>query len=282
MPFGAQWGWSALIEFLATAAALGAVATVNVWLRNRSWYLIALATCLQVVAFLVKPTTAVPWLVAYAVPAVYFLMQRRSARESASTLSWLALPPFAGLLAASMWTRHADNIKAQDPYTVFLTSGNLKTWNFGTVDQRLDVNNWMYVISRIPSLAGSMGLLLAAVVVMLAFWRASPPAIALSLVPVAAVGIFFNLYAVHDYYLCAVYPAIILVVAAAVAGAARLVPGTFTSSVVVTAMCLSLLVLAWTSTQGRTYEANLRSRAPFPTLSAEIAAAARVPSRRRG
>ena len=271
-PFAAQWAWSSLIEFLATAAAIAAVITMNVWVRRRRPVLIGLAIALQLVAFLVKPTTAAPWLFAYAVPAVQALRQTKSFRERQSVLGWIALPPLTGILGAALWTHHADAIKAENPYTVFITSGRLPSWNFGTLDERIDVNNWIAIFNRLPALAGGTALLLGFAVMMLVFWRASLPALALVLVPMAAVGAFFNLYVVHDYYLCAIYPAVILILAAAITGMARLLPDRNTSLAVVVATTLFLLALAWTSPQGQQYQANVAARQPFPVLSRDIAA----------
>lgn len=272
-PFGVQWGWASLIEYLATAAALGAVVAFTTWHKRRTGLLIAIAVVLQVAAFLIKPTTALPWLVAYAVPAVWAVMGCRSWREKWTVVSWASLPPAAAVLAAGLWTGYADRVKAASHYTQFVTSGRLTSWNAGTLDQRADMNSWIEILNRMPALAGGTGVLMGLAIVSMACWRASLPSIAIVLVPAVAIGTFFNLYVQHDYYLCAVYPAVILVVASAIAGIMRALPDVSTAAVVGAALSFGLLVLAWTSPPGQAYQANISARPPLPDLSREIASA---------
>ncbi|HET9944710.1 MAG TPA: glycosyltransferase family 39 protein, partial [Actinomycetes bacterium] len=153
-PFGVQWGSASLIEFLATACSVGAVVVVDVWSTRRRPVWLVLAVVLQVLAFLVKPTTAVPWLVAYAVPVARMVLDAPTSRARATVAAWASAPPLAGLVAAVLWTRHADDIKAASPFTEGLTSRSLMTWNFGTPGQRLDPAAWGLVFGRVGSISG--------------------------------------------------------------------------------------------------------------------------------
>ena len=269
-PFAVQWGWASLIETLATAAAIGAVVSLTAWTRRRRGYLLALAVVAQVVAFLVKPTTAAPWLIAFAVPAAAVLFEHRSARRARPVLVATLAASATGLIAGLAWTHHADRVKAASPYTEFVTSSRLTSWNFGTVQQRLEGSEWALVLDGFPSMGGSLLLLASLVAVALGTWKLSLPVLALVAVPVAAIGTFFNLYVVHDYYLLAVYPAVVLVVAAGVAGTARLVPHRTTSVAVGLALTLAVAVLAWDSAMGRSYHANLVTSRPVPPLTQEL------------
>jgi hypothetical protein len=270
-PFAAQYAWASLIEFLATALAVGATVTMNVWLERRRPMLLAGVASLLVVAFLVKPTTAAPWLIPYLVPAGKALQRTTSRKQLRTNLALVGLPPALGLGAGLLWTWHADGIKADNLYTSFLTSDRLRTWNFGSVAERGHLGNWGAIAMRLPALTGGAAVLLVATVIAIVCWRGSWPTVALTLVPIVSVGTFFNLYVVHDYYLCAVYPAVILVVAAALSGLARSTPDRV--GMIITGIgVLGVLGMAWVSPQGQLYEANVRSRPVVPALSREISA----------
>lgn len=45
-----------------------------------------------------------------------------------------------------LWTRHADYIKSLNPLAKdFITSQNLFTWNFGTLEQKIDKDTWLQI-----------------------------------------------------------------------------------------------------------------------------------------
>jgi hypothetical protein len=60
----------------------------------------------------------------------------------------------------SAWTRHADSIKMQNEIAKSLTSKNLGTWNFGTIAQKTDPDNWAKLLDRsVPEAIGAIWVL---------------------------------------------------------------------------------------------------------------------------
>ncbi|HUG64667.1 MAG TPA: glycosyltransferase family 39 protein, partial [Gaiellaceae bacterium] len=205
-PFAFVWGRASLMEYLATAGGVGFAWATIVW-RERAHPLPgALALVAGLVGMLVKPTTALFWIL----PALAHRPEsaretdRRRIRIGAAAL--IALP----LVAALAWTRHADSIKQAGPTTAWLTSGALREWNFGTIEQRFDLTTWDVVLSRIGhTVLGAAGVMLLAVAIVATvsspqrrFWAS------IWLAAVAPMLVFTNLYFLHDYYLAAISPAL--------------------------------------------------------------------------
>ena len=214
-PFALVWSRTSMIEYLATAGAVGSVWAGMAWRDNRGRWTWATALAAGMVAALVKIPTSLFW--------VLPLVAYRSAKDSPGIRGWLRArldPLFVVLVvvpvaAAVLWTWHADEIKRSNPATWFLTSQALQTWNFGTVAQRLDPNTWRIVASRaVRTLVGLPFLVLLPFAVAEA--ARSPQRlcwVAIGLAAVLPIGVFFNLYVVHDYYLAAISPAIAAVLA---------------------------------------------------------------------
>jgi hypothetical protein len=122
---------------------------------------------------------------------------------------WTAVVVGVPLLAAALWTRHADAIKAASPVTEWLTEENLRLWNYGRWGDRIDVYDWNTILRVAgPTVVGLYGLLLVPAAIAIgksrqwAFWLGIVSAVVLP------VLVFMNLYVAHDYYLIAVSPAI--------------------------------------------------------------------------
>lgn len=205
-PFAVQWSRTSMIEYLATAGAVGFAWATVAWRDSRRPPIGGLALLAGLVGMLVKPTTALFWLV----PALGYrptVPPRGSRRVHLLPLAALALTPAA---AAVVWTRHADAVKAASPLTAWLTSGELQEWSFGTVSQRLDAGVWGVISSRvILGITGVVGtvLLCVAVVAILKsrqrrFW------VGVALAGLLPPLVFTNLYYQHTYYLAAVTPAV--------------------------------------------------------------------------
>ncbi len=124
-----------MIEYLATAGAVGFAWATIAWREDRRPAVGGLALAAGLVGMLVKPTTAVFWVL----PALgYRPTSPRHGRRRTGRSGSLALV-LVPLAAALLWTRHADAIKAASPTTAWLTSDALREWNFGTLAQRLDL-----------------------------------------------------------------------------------------------------------------------------------------------
>ena len=209
-----------MIEYLATAGAVGFAWATIAWREKRRPAVGGLALAAGLVGMLVKPTTAVFWIL----PALAYRPNGLGrATGGALMAAALVLVPLG---AAVLWTRHADAIKAASPTTAWLTSDALRDWNFGTLGQRFASDTWEVILDRLEGSSSAtrgsrfsssqrsplvrsrqrrfwLGIVLAAVL---------PPLV------------FTNLYYQHDYYLAAVSPAIAALIGLGVGFAWRLLP----------------------------------------------------------
>lgn len=213
-PFGLAWGAAALIEFPAVAASLGMVVGLDSWFRNgtRVGLLAGLVSCWF--AFLVKATTPPAWCVLLAVSALTAYL---STRSWGRIVTGFLAGPAIGVALAFAWIRYGDSIKIRDPLTRFLFSGTMHDWNFGSVKQHLDPSTYAPALVRISTeIAGPIGLGLVLSVAGILLARTKIERVRrLGWLACAATApiLFLNLYYVHNYYLIAVFPAIIVTVA---------------------------------------------------------------------
>lgn len=119
---------------------------------------------------------------------------------------------------------YADALKAQNPFGAALTGENLKTWNFGSLAQRLDPKSWTDIFfgRALTDTLGAPWVLLAAGVLVLLLrtpLRWALPALVLYITPFL---VFTNLHIQHNYYQYANAAFALLAVAAAISGVAAL------------------------------------------------------------
>ena len=166
------------------------------------------------------------------------------------------LLPFLGIacigiftiVATSAWTQHADSIKVQNPLSSFLTSKNLEAWNFGTLTQKTNIQNWKQLFNRsIPEAIGAywvLGFLLVAG----CFQTGKRLAllVGLLILYLTPMAIFTNLHLVHSYYQYANSFWLVLSLAFTVAETSKCVPRILTY----------VAVLAITAAQLHTYLKN--------------------------
>jgi hypothetical protein len=206
-PFSFIWARASLIEYLATSGAVGFAWATILWRERGRPLPGALALVAGLVGLLVKPTTAVFWIV----PALAYQPEGHvgtsDRRKQLGTALLVALP----LAAAFAWTRHADAIKAANETTAWLVSTELHAWNFGSLSQRLDPHTWEVIVGRrlVPTVLG-LGWILMLVVSVMATARAHQRRFWLGMwfAAVAPILVFTNLHFRHDYYLAAVTPAL--------------------------------------------------------------------------
>ena len=220
-PFSLLWSRTSMIEFAATAGAVGWAYAAIRWIDSRRPGWVAVSVLAGSIGMLVKPTTAGFW----AIPILaWALLSRHKAtdvtetnsgpRGAASRRQWawlaaiLAVPIILGLL----WTGRADAIKAASQFTAWLTSENLQQWNFGTLNQRAQLGNWLLISNLADPLVLGRWLGIPLALAGLASGRPRAFWIAIAAAGVLPILVFFNLYVVHDYYLCAVTPAAAMLV----------------------------------------------------------------------
>lgn len=225
-PFGLAWGAAALIDFPAVALSIGMVVGLDAWFRTGSRVGLLLGAISGWLAFLVKATTPPAWCVLVAVSATAAYLTARSWRR---LISGILAGPLLGVVAGLWWSRYADSVKRRNPLTEFLTSANLQRWNFGTLDQRLDPGAYVPVFVRVSSeIAGplALGLVIAVLGIILAPTRVDRMRSAGWLTTAATAPLlFFNLYRVHNYYLIAIFPAIVAAVGIGIVAVAQRVRG---------------------------------------------------------
>jgi Dolichyl-phosphate-mannose-protein mannosyltransferase len=259
-PFAVLWSRTSMIEYLATAGAVGFAWATIAWRENRRPAVGGLALAAGLVGMLVKPTTAVYWLL----PALgYRPTSPRNGQRRTGAL-WLIALVLIPLAAALLWTRHADAIKEASPTTAWLTSDALREWNFGTLSQRLDSGTWTVILGRLLDyILGPIGVALIAVAVVAAarssqrlFW------LGIGLAAVLPPLVFTNLYVVHDYYLAAVTPAFAALVGLGFGHLWRLLPRR--TLVLGLAAAAALLVASGMLVLDRSYWAQAYANDPGP------------------
>jgi dolichyl-phosphate-mannose-protein mannosyltransferase len=241
-PFALIWGRASMIEYLATAGAVGFAWATVAWRENRRPEIAGLALAAWLVGMLVKPTTAAFWLL----PALAYRPTNPRSTSRGRTAAVLALLVFVPLAATALWTRHADAIKAASPLTDWLTSSELEDWNFGSLSQRLDRGVWGVIVGRVVvHVLGFAGVALLAVA-LVALVRSAQRLFWVGVVLAGALPplVFTNLYLIHDYYIAAVTPALAALLGLGAGFIWRLLPPT--PPVRVVAALLGLLFAAST------------------------------------
>ena len=277
LPFGFQWSIAPLIEFFAVALGLlgliGLVRFLDVstlWMQG-VWLFVALVGACGV--FLVKVTSGLPFSVIYlSVLVAAFCRDRPQSANKAPKWSLAVAPLVVAVLMGYLWTRYADAVKGSSPYTRFATSSELSEWNFGSLNQRLDMQFLSKIFEYSAAITG--GTLVFIILGSVALARGRSPAITVGLILSVLVTplVFFNLYYLHNYYLSAIYAPMVALMGVGVTcltGLARSrVREVCTTCVVVG----SILLVAWTSPEGvLVSQRKIDGIYSFP-LAAELAA----------
>jgi hypothetical protein len=270
-PFAFAWSRASMIEYLATAGAVGFAWATIAWRDHPRWPIGGLALAAGAVGMLVKPTTAILWIL----PALGYRPTSPGARTGRRTRAQLTAIVVTPLVAALIWTRHADSVKAASPMTSWLTSDALREWNLGTLDQRVSLDVWHEIGDRLLAyVVGFAGLLfLACAVVAVArsaqrrFW------IGVSLAAVLPLLVFTNLYLVHDYYLAAITPASAALIGLGAGFAWSKLPSSPHVRGLAAAVVLVLLLSPLWFARDYWQDARTTERSPETlTLAAEVAA----------
>lgn len=232
-PYNIYWGRASMIEYAADFFFLAYLICFIRWSSKPGWVLFALTILFGVLGCLTKITSfAIPLLVVGVLMSLRIFAagqqkfnsrERQQAAPPAGTdrgLFRTVLLPSEILLSGALilvpllvgfgYVHFSDHIKAQSPYTAWLTSASLKKWNYGTLAQRLSLENWSLIITRMrKAVLWDMSIPLAAGFFAIPFrvrgFEKLPlgnfcVGAAFSLAPLAVVLCFFNLYCVHTYY----------------------------------------------------------------------------------
>ena len=202
-----EYGSAVLIEYCAMFFSLSAFLFGLKYLSLFKPNYLILFYIFASIGALVKITTSVIWTLLGSI--VLLFIQRSKLRDSLYLLG-------AGLLSiipSLAWNYWADEQKSKSNFTYWLTSKNLRTWNFGTIRQRLNIFEWEKSVQQIflPSVVGSS--IVAFLLVVLAILFSKYPRRPVAFLALFSSGpiVFTNLYFVHDYYWTAVIPAFLIV-----------------------------------------------------------------------
>ena len=99
-------------------------------------------------AVLTKITTALPLLLLTGGLTAWRALRAVRQREPWAGLGELAIVQGVIVAVALAWVRHTDALKLLNPLGSQLTSGALRRWNFGSIEQRLDPAVWHTLAAR--------------------------------------------------------------------------------------------------------------------------------------
>ncbi len=204
--FGLLVGTEILIDGFALSLSLLAYwlihARRNLTLDPKVVFLVMLALSISA---LVKINTAILWILGIGV----LVLLNRSLGLRQRVFHCLMF--VATLIPSLFWTRYADDLKQESPYTQWLVSGKLHLWNFGTVSDRFDLKSLSISVTQFTNTAvGGLFCFLALVILAITNKQTRKSAISLVLVFLSGPLIFITLYEVHSYYWMSVLPAAVL------------------------------------------------------------------------
>jgi 4-amino-4-deoxy-L-arabinose transferase-like glycosyltransferase len=217
-PFTILWSRTSMIEFAPIAFGLAYVYCLIKWFASPKQFGWVLAGMIcGSIAALAKITSLAAMAPVLAVFSLAFLWREFNSTEKDQRLrlclrrlSVLILFAAIPLVVGMAWVWYSDQVKNASPLTAWLTSSGLSGWNYGTLHQRLAIKNWFVVVSRIFEQMLPFGTMLLPILGVGSLFTASWPTrcflVGMLLGAVLPVLIFFNLFLIHDYYLCAIAP----------------------------------------------------------------------------
>ncbi|MFM1813541.1 MAG: hypothetical protein RLZ98_236 [Pseudomonadota bacterium] len=196
------YGRAFMIETTALCGGVWFLALLRRSLIQSSTGWIVATTVAAVFTALTKVTT----FAVFALPAVALVLAAWQDQSQARLRVAVAAltPALLAFGAAWSWVHFSDGVKDANPFTGFLTSRELETWNFGPMALRADWSFWVHLQEVITGYNLAEGALaIALLCVPFAARR-------VRLIAAVAVAGFFtgplvfaNLYHLHDYYYAA-------------------------------------------------------------------------------
>ncbi len=226
LPFNILWSRSFMIDYLSVTFALGYILFFLYFLQStdkkRTIFLL-----LSILFGVLGATTKITTMIITAPLMIYFttyefINDYKKIKNLIELLkqNWLkylsiSLVAILPLSVGIAWVEYADYIKSQNVFTAFLASDELKSWNYGTLDQKLNINNWFKIFNNFESLV--LGIAVAVLSAIIIIKRDMKISLLLMATVLITIFIFFNLYHEHTYYLMAITPIYALLIGIAIA-----------------------------------------------------------------
>ena len=226
MPLSLFYGQALHIDYPVLLCCFGMCYYMVRAIRQSNRFDLTIASIFTLLALVVKA----PYAVIFALPLIYEAIRKRKIKWLLVNSYFLILP----LVLFYFWQRY-----------VFMTNGNAPDWDFiigyrkfthnagwyyGTLEQRLDIDNWLVLKDRFfDDLLGISGLIL----LVLGFWRLKKNWFIILWIAGAMLYmlIFFNLNIVHNYYQIPFVPLCAILIALGIDQCARFKPS-FTNWIV--------------------------------------------------
>lgn len=208
-PFGIIWSRTPLIDYCSVALCIMAVfymllAQVN---NFKSTKHILLGLLLISLGAVTKITSVIVFIVPYLVLSaayIYFDYKKQKNQNAIKHILILLLFCITPFISTLKWTYFCDNIKSQSITTIWLISKNMGGWNYGDLNQRIEIKNWIIIFQRIrDELIPNIWFLLV-FPFFLSFEQKKSTILLFSTIIISVIlniFIFFNLFLVHEYYL---------------------------------------------------------------------------------
>lgn len=224
--FNIYWSRAAMIDFMSVLFGILYVWGFYSWFLDGNRRRYGMGLFFGCLGYLLKATTMFPYVFLLAFLLINYWIKDLNNQKGQNSKIHIKeylykqckriLPLFIicviPVIVGMLWTYWADFVKGSSEYTDWLTSANLSTWNYGTWVQRCDLDNWEVIVERLVNFFGGKIVFIVLMIIYLAVSRRKN--IIVLLYSFAAcfmtIGILFNLYYVHDYYLMALSPLICL------------------------------------------------------------------------
>jgi hypothetical protein len=274
LPFGLRYAHSPLIEFASIFFILLAVLEFDRLTESKSkratLISLVLASVSLTLGFLVKVTTGVALLPLLAIPLISILRNQGKAIWKFLRLSHILGSSLIALFSVHLWNGFSDAVKENNPLTSYLISSSpqMRKWNFGTLQDRIDPKTWIDIFFHYlgPITSGILTLL---IIVFFSFKLFSISKI-IPLLATLIVGplVFTNLYRSHQYYVAAIYPSIVILVALGVCSVSKVFSF---NKLKLQYLLVSLIIASSFSTKlGVTYSSDIFNHSDIPKLAIEI------------
>ena len=216
LPFSIFWSRTAMIESCALFWCLGYLFCLIKFLNEKRLTYLFVGIIAGVIGFLTKITTAFPFCVFAGIYILHYFYQNKNEdissyfKSNFYRITGLLLLIFIPFSVFYVWLKYSDTQKDL-PLIDFLTSKNLKSWNFGVSEDRVDIFVYREIAKNLWEQWPSSCFALFFIIVLFKEFRSSFSKIEIILLFSCSVSFaltlltFTNLYYIHNYYYCAVF-----------------------------------------------------------------------------